>query len=139
MRIFELLEVSLFKNRKLIFFLLDELKQCVPKRKWDEYYKQTNCIKKLQWVLDKEVDLYYDSECELKKIFNQEKIAMFFIEAKNKKYKISVFSVDGKIFSFESSIPFRKLLINDIDNFEIQCFSGSHVARGSPHPKANLR
>lgn len=121
MRVFEVLEAYFFKNKKLIFFILEELKQCIPKEDWDAYYEQINCIQKIQWVLDKEVDLYYNSNCPHKKIFDQEKIATVIIDTKDITYKIYIFSINGKIFSFESNLPFRNILIQDINNLEIQC------------------
>ncbi len=123
MKIFELLDIYLFKNRKLIFFLLDEIKQCIPEKRWDTYYNQINCIQKIQWVLNKEVDLYYEKDCEDLKLFNQNEVqvATINIDTNNVKYKIHIFAVEGKIFSLESNIPFRKLLIRDIENIEIQC------------------
>jgi len=123
MKIFELLDIYLLKNKRLIFFLLDEIKQCIPEKSWDVYYNQINCIQKIQWVLSKEVDLYYGEDCEDIKLFNQNEVqvATINIEANNIKYKIHVFAVGGKIFSFESTVPFRKLLIRDIEYIEIQC------------------
>jgi len=123
MRILELINVYLLKNRKLIFFLLEEIKQCVPKNSWDTYYNQINCIQKIQWVLEKEVNLYYYKDCKDIKLFNQNEVqvATINIDANNKKYKIHIFALEGKIFSLESNMPFKKLLIRDIENIELQC------------------
>jgi hypothetical protein len=126
MKVFELLDVYLFKNRKLIFFLLDEIKQCIPEKRGDIYYNQINCIQKIQWVLNKEVDLYYEKDCEDVKLFNENEVqvATINIDANYKHYKINVFALDGKIFSFESNIPFKELLIKDIENIKIKCAKG---------------
>jgi hypothetical protein len=123
MKILELINIYLLKNRELIFFLLEEIKQCIPQKSWDAYFNQINCIEKIQWVLGKEVDLYYHKDCKDIKLFNQNEVqvATINIDTNNKRYRINVFALDGKIFSFESNIPFKRLLISDIKNIEIHC------------------
>jgi len=121
MKLFEKLKLFFSKNRKLIFYILDELRQCVPEKDWEAYYQQISCIEKIQWVLDKEVDLYYHSDCKDNKLFNKEFTATVLIESKDKTYKIKIFAINGKIFSLESNIPFKKLRIQDVSALEIQC------------------
>jgi hypothetical protein len=75
-------------------------------------------------VLDKEVDLFYHKDCDLPSISNQKeyKIATVIIEDhNNKQYEIDVYVVEGKVFSLESNLPFRKLLVSDIKTISVQC------------------
>jgi hypothetical protein len=124
MKLFEKFNTIFLKNRMLIFFILDEIKQCVPQKKWDAYYEQINCINKVQWVLDKEADLYYDKNCFLKNVFDnhEEKIATVTVyDLENKQYILDVYTVNGKIFSIESAVAFRNLLISNIQTLEVKC------------------
>ena len=124
MKIFDKFDMFFLKNRKLIFFILEEIKQCISNNKWDVYYNQINCINKIQWVLDKEVDLFYYKDCDLSAILNQKekRIATVTIQDnENKQYKIKVFALDGKIFSLEGDLPFRELLVSDIQSIHVQC------------------
>jgi hypothetical protein len=124
MKILDDINVLFLKNRELIFFILETIKKCIPENRWDAFYNQINCINKVQWVLDKEVDLFYHRDCDLPPILNQkeEKIATVIIEDnKNKQYKIDIYVVEGKVFSLESNLPFRKLLVSDIKTIRVQC------------------
>ncbi len=127
MQFFDKFNTLFLKNRKLIFFILDEIKQCIPDNKWDTYYNQINCINKIQWVLNKEVDLYYDEKGCFSNIITDKKeckIATAVIyESKNKKYEINIYALNGKIFSLESNMPFRNLLVSNIQSIEIICKS----------------
>lgn len=119
------LSLYLLKNKKLIYYLLQSVKDCMPEEYREKYALQIDCIDKIQWVLDVEVDLYFDDTCQeyLISAWKREEIIarVIIVDCNNKKYRLSFFVVNGRIFSIESNVPFRYLEIDQIEDMQIEC------------------
>lgn len=117
----------LLQNKKLIYYLLQNIKDCIPKEYMEKYALQIDCINKIQWVLNIEVDLYFEENklCKDYKIKEWERekiIAKAVIVDKNDKiYRFVFYAVNGRIFSIESNLPFRDLLVENIKDLQIFC------------------
>ena len=115
------------KNKKLIYFLLQSIKDCVEDDCLDNYAIQIDCIKHIQWVLDVEVDLYMedDSYCKdryIKKWEKESKIAeVKLVDIDKKIYRLKFYVVNGHIFSIEGTLPFKKLKIENIKDLKVYC------------------
>ena len=126
MRFLDLYDLYFAGNKKLIYFLLQSIIECIPERFRDKYYKQIDCINKIQWVLDVEADLYLDSSSICKgSLINEweEKVlAEIFIKDKaGKNYKLKVYAVNGHVFSIEGNLPFKYVTIDDIADLDVKC------------------
>ena len=127
MNLFNFFNLYLLQNKKLIYYLLQSIKDCIPEEHKDKYALQLDCINKIQWVLDVEVDLYFDdsSECQANLIpeWEREEIiaTMIVVDYNNKKYRLSFFVLNGRIFSIESNFPFRYLEKDQIKDIQIEC------------------
>ena len=120
------LNLYMLKNKKLIYYLLQSIKDCMPEEYREKYVLQVDCIDKIQWVLDVEVDLYFDDgACQVYLIpeWEREEIiaTAIIVDRNNKKYRLGFFVVNGRIFSIESNVPFRYLEIDQIEDMQIQC------------------
>ena len=130
------LNLYLLKNKKLVYYLLQSIKDCMPEEYREKYALQVDCINRIQWVLDVEVDLYFDDngECQAHLVpeWEREEIiaTVIIVDHNNKKYRLSFFVVNGRIFSIESNVPFRYLEIDHITDLQILCDT-SEVMRGS--------
>lgn len=114
----------LYKNN-IVFYFLDELRKCIPKKYIEIYTQQVNYIDKIVWVLDREVDLFfskdYPSSLNIEE-FQETKIAEFnILDIDEKKYKIKIYFVKGRIFSIESNLPFKGLLIDELKDVSLKC------------------
>ena len=127
MNVFDFFNLYLLENKKLIYFLLQSIKDCIPKEYREKYVLQLDCINKIQWVLDVEANLYFDNDnlCKeylISKWEQEKKIAEIVLTVQsNKKYIVNFFVVNGRIFSIESNLPFRYLKLSQIQDIEILC------------------
>jgi len=127
MNLFNIFNLYLRQNKKLIYYLLQSIKDCIPQEHKDKYALQLDCINKIQWVLDVEVDLYFDNGSLCKDYlipeWEQEKIIAnaVLIDENDKKYRLDFSVVNGRIFSIECNLPFRHLELNQIKDIQIFC------------------
>jgi hypothetical protein len=126
MGLFNLYNIYILGNRELIFFLLQSILECIPEQLREKYAMQIDCINNIQWVLGVEVVFsFYDDNCRQYLIsdWKDEKvIAKMIIEDKSgKKYRMKIFAVNGRIVSIESTLPFRYLKIDDIQDLQVIC------------------
>lgn len=116
---------KLFYKNDIVFYFLDELRECIPKKYIDIYTQQINYIDKVIWVLNKEVDLFFSKDYPISlniKEFQETQIAKISIEdIYAKRYKMKIYFVKGHIFSIESNIPFKGLLIDELKEVSIEC------------------
>ena len=119
----DFVNLYVLRNKKLIYFLLQSIKDCIPKEYREKYALQIDCISTIQWVLDIEVDLYCDDSVNTYLIpeWEEEKtIAKVIIADKEgKTYMLNFFVVNGRIFSIESNLPFRYLKIDHIHDLQV--------------------
>ena len=86
---------------------------------------------KIQWVLDVEVNIYYDKSKLCKKYliekWKKENIIArtTIIDKDNKEYILNFFVINGQIFSIESNLPFKKLLVSNILSLKIECIKNN--------------
>ena len=126
MNILDFYNLYIKNNKELIYFLLQSIKKCISNEHIDKYANQIECINKIQWVLDVEVDLYFDNNLCKKYLIHeweQEKVIAkaTIIDKNDKKYSLNFFVVNGRIFSIESNLPFRYLLVKNIKDFQVIC------------------
>jgi len=130
-KIMELFNLYVLKNSNLIYFLLQSIKDCIPKEHREKYAIQIDCISNIQWVLKVEVNFYLDKDTSCKKSIiskwdNEQKIAKAnIVDMDGKKYTLNFFVVGGRIFSIESNLPFRYLRVSQIKDLQIKCVNGS--------------
>jgi len=117
---------KIFKKNDIVYHILDEIRICIPEKYLSIYGEQINYIDKIIWVLDKEVDLYFSKDYPLSlniEQFDETKISNVNItDIFGKKYIIQVYFVNGHIFSLESNLPFKGLMINEIQEMKFHCF-----------------
>ena len=106
--------------------MLQSIQVCIPEEYRENYVLQIDCIDTIQWVLDVEVDLYFgDGACHAYLISEWERkeiiATVTMVDRNNKKYRLSFFVVNGRIFSLGSNLPFRYLEIDQIKDMQIEC------------------
>jgi len=121
--LFDFFNLYVLRNQKLIYFLLQSIKDCIPEEYREKYALQIDYISKIQWVLDVEVDLYCDDNVNTYLIpeWEEEKtIAKVIItDQEGKTYRLNFFVVSGRIFSIESNLSFRYLKIDHIQDLQV--------------------
>jgi len=113
-----------YKN-DLVLHILDEIQQCIAQEYLDKYIEQITYIDKFSWVLNKEVNLYFSQTMPDSlniKLYQERRIAnLIMTDIFDKTYKMKIYFVHGHIFSLESNLPFKGLLIEEIKDISIIC------------------
>lgn len=116
---------KIFKKNDIVYHILDEIKICIPEEYLSKYIEQINYIDKIIWILNKEVTLYFSNDYQKSlniKEFDEIEIAELKItDVLDKKYIIKIYFVNGHIFSLESNLPFKGLLITEIKEMILNC------------------
>ena len=116
---------KIFKKNDIVYHILDEIKVCIPKEYLSMYAEQINYIDKIVWVLDKEVDLYfskaYPESLNIAQLTDTKISTVEITDLLGRKYKIQVYFVNGHIFSLESNLPFKGLLVDEVAEFTFVC------------------
>ncbi len=122
-----ILNLYLLKNRELVYFLLQSIKDCILEEHREKYALQLECINKIQWALDVEADLYFDNGTLCKEHliaeWEREKIVAkaILVDENDKKYRLDFTVVNGRIFSIEGALPFRYLQVGKIRDIRVVC------------------
>lgn len=120
---FDFFNLYVLRNQKLIYFLLQSIKDYIPEEYREKYALQIDCISKIQWVLDVEVNLYCDDSVNAYLIpeWEEEKtiVKVIITDQEGKTYRLNFFVVSGQIFSIESNLPFRYLKIDHIHDLQV--------------------